>query len=320
MSRVSGFLSLFVLIGIAAFWPAQAGATVSQTTGISLSPFERQIAIQPTEAGTTFDLTLTNHTASPQTLNLTARDFGSLNDTGGVLLEGSNNYTKRYGLVPWLTLGANSVVLQPSESQSVPVTIYNRNTLQPGGHYGAIVASVISPNDQNGNNVAINQQVLSLILVDKVGGEHYDLKLDSINQNGNWFQLPNDITLHFQNPGNVQVVPRGLVKLVSPGGTVVAQGIINTESAFILPQAFRRVYVPLTTIAKVTPLPGLYHLEVQYRYDGITNYATKSYIVSFVDLNLYLSLAVLVIAVAWFIKYRRQKLHAKAEHSVKTNK
>ena len=300
-----------VLTGLLVSWPIGAqAATSNPNTGISLSPFEENISIQPTDAAKTFNLTLTNHTTTLQELDLSAHDFGSLNDTGGVLLEGSNSYTQQYGLVSWLSLGTDTVILRPGESQSVPVTIDNRGSLQPGGHYGAVVASVNSLNDQSGNHVVINQQLLSLILVDKVGGDHYNLKLDSVSQNGNWLHLPNDIVLRFQNPGNVHVVPRGLVKLVSPGGRVVAQGIINSESDFILPESYRQIYVPLTPVAKALPLPGLYHLEVQYRYDGISVYATKNVAVRFINLELGISI-VLVIIVGGRWWFRRKARHKK---------
>lgn len=305
MLKRTSWIVLTTLSWLVVF-PAAATSAATTPKGITLSPPEQQVVIQPTDAAKTFNLTLANHTGSLQELDLTTSDFGSLNDTGGVLLEGSNSYTQHYGLVSWLSLGTDTVILRPAESRSVPVTIYNRNSLQPGGHYGSVVATVNSTlNSQSGNMVAVNQRLLSLILVDKVGGEHFNLKLDGLEQNGNWLRLPNNIKLHFQNPGNVHVVPRGLVKLISPGGTVVAQGIINESSAFILPESFQDVYVPLTSVASAPPLPGLYHLSVQYRYDGITNYATNSYAVHFIDLGLYVLAAVVIVISLGIIYWRR---------------
>lgn len=299
LRRVLAGVGLSLLICLS---PSAASAAAPQQ-GISLSPFEEEIAVQPTDTAKNFNLVLTNHTAHLQELDLKTQDFGSLNDTGGVLLEGSNSYTQRFGLVSWLTLGTDTVILRPGESRSVPVTISNRSDLQPGGHYGAVVASVNSLGDQSGNRVVINQRLLSLILVDKVGGEHFALNLDSVGQNGNWLHLPDDIRLRFENPGNVHVTPRGTVKLVSPGGTVVARGIINEGSAFILPESFRDMYVPLTPVAAAPPLPGLYHLEVDFRYDGLNRYAVKTYRVQFVDLGLYL-VAGLVALIALIVAVR----------------
>ena len=306
-SRVGAAFLLAAVVAATGLLPSAIAIAAAPQQGISLAPFEEEITIQPTDTSKSFDLTLTNHTSHLQELDLKTQDFGSLNDTGGVLLEGSNSYTQRYGLVSWLSLETDTVILRPGETQSVPITVTNRNSLQPGGHYGAVVASVNSLNDQSGNHVVINQRLLSLILVDKVGGDHFALNLDSVGQNGNWLHLPNDIHLRFQNPGNVHVTPRGIVKLVSPGGTVVAQGLINQGSAFILPESFRDLYVPLKTVAKAPPLPGLYHIEVEFRYDGINRYAVKTYPVRFIDLGLFV-VAVIVLIAGIFIwrHYRRR--------------
>ncbi len=274
--------------------------------GITLSPFEQQISLAPDDTTKTFNLLLTNNTNNLQELSISARDFGSLNDTGGVLLEGSKSYTQKYGLTSWLVLGTDTVVLQPGEKRNIPITIENRSSLQPGGHYGAVVVSVTGLNNQKSNQVLINQQLLSLLFVKKIGGEHYDLKLKEVEQNGNWFNLPTTVKLRFQNPGNVHVAPRGLVKLKAPSGKVLAQGIINAESAYILPETFRELYVPLIKVNSSLPLPGAYKVEVDYRYDGLDVVAHKSYLVRYV--NLWLGVLVLLIAVttASIVKGRKK--------------
>jgi len=302
--------SLLLLAGLTLLWPASAAAAGNQPQGISLTPFEQQLTIQPTDPAKTFDVILTNHTKSLQELDLTARDFGSLNDTGGILLEGSNDYSRKYGLASWLSLGTDTVVLQAGETRSLPVTVYNRSSLQPGGHYGAVVASVNSLNGQSGNRVIINQQLLSLILVDKVGGEHFDLKLAGISQNGNWLHLPNTVKLHFLNPGNVHVIPRGTVSLLSPSGSIIARGIINDDSSFVLPETYRDIFVTLTPVSRSFELPGPYHLAVNYRYDGINHYASRQFLVHYVDLKLYALIIVFVALGVWL--YRRSKSKAKS--------
>ncbi len=309
IKRTRILLALLVLGGllIISFGPTAlaAGSSKPSKSGITLSPFEQQLSIAPDDLTRSFNLSLTNNTTTLQELSLTARDFGSLNDTGGVLLEGSNAYSQKYGLASWLALGTDTVVLQPGEKKSVPVTIENRSTLQPGGHYGAVVASVTSLDDQSSNRVVINQQLLSLLLVTKVGGEKYNLKLKDISPNGNWFHLPNTVKLRFQNPGNVHVVPRGTVKLKSPSGKILAEGIINSESAFILPESFRELFVPLNKIAAAPPLPGVYNVEVDYRYDGINAVAIKNYPVRFLSLGTFAGIGVFIVLIFYFLRKRK---------------
>jgi len=300
-----------VAASIAVLMPGLASAAkpiASQKTtgGITISPFLQQLTIQPNDIEKSYNLTLTNSTNSIQELRLSVRDFGSLNETGGVLLEGNSNYTKKYGLTSWLQLGADTVILQPKESREVPVTIQNRTSLQPGGHYAAVVASVKALDELTGNEVAVNQQLMSLVLVNKAGGEHYALRLTDIEQNGNWITLPSVVKLRFQNPGNVHVVPRGTVELKSPGGTVIARGIINSESAFVLPETFREIYVPLEKVANDFPAPGLYRIDVKYRYDGIDKTAEKSEILRFINLQLWCGLAIIVIAVLLISRHSKK--------------
>ena len=307
MKKPSNLLAGTLLSGLLLAVLATSGSVTaaSPPKGISLTPFEQQLTLGSTDGAKSFDIILTNHTDSLQELDLSSRDFGSLNDSGGILLEGHTAYSQRYGLTSWLTLGTDTVVLQPGESRTIPVTVDNRSSLQPGGHYAAVVASVNSLNNQAGNHVVINQQLLSLVLVDKVGGEHFDLKLAGITQNGNWLHLPTTVKLHFQNPGNVHVIPRGTVKLLTPSGTVVSQGIINDDSSFVLPETFRDIYVNLTPVGRALSLPGLYRLEVQYHYDGLNKTASRDFRLRYIDLKLYVVL--LVIAGSGWWLFRRLK-------------
>ena len=295
-------------------WPSAAHAAAKPASNaISLSPFVQNITIESSDSTKSYELELTNNSPNLQEIDLSSHDFGSLNDSGGVLLIGSNDsYSQHYGLTSWLTLETDTVVLSPGESRQVLVSVNNRPDLQPGGHYGAVVATVKSLDDTSGNHVVINQQLLSLVLVDKQGGEHFDLALASVEQNGNWLHLPNDIKLHFSNPGNVHVTPRGKVLLRNPAGTTVAQGVINTESAYILPASFRDLYVKLTPTSRALPLPGVYHLEVSYRYDGLSVAATKRYAVHFISLKLYAIIATIVIVIIVLLKRRRKRSKSRA--------
>lgn len=287
---------------------------------ISLSPFLQNITVSESDTTKSFNLELTNHSPNVQELDLTTRDFGSLNETGGILLEGStDNYSQHYGLTSWLTLETDTVVLQPGEARTILVSINNRQDLQPGGHYAAVVAGVKSLDDQTGNHVAINQQLLSLILVDKQGGDHYDLKLKSVEQNGNWLHLPDDIKLQFQNPGNVHVVPRGQVLLKNPAGRVIARGIINSESAYVLPASLRDLYVRLIPVGRSLPLPGIYHVEVDYRYDGIDQTASKSFAVRFINLKLYAVIIAIGLSGFWYIRKRQNGSRKRSQKSHETS-
>jgi len=245
-------------------------------TGIELSPVTKEIVLQPEDTQKTLSVLIKNRTRLTKQLDITARDFGSLNETGGVLFTGSTGYTEKYGLASWLTLETSSIVLEPGAERKVLVTVDNRESLGPGGHYGAILVSVNDKDSSSGNQVAVQQEISSLVFVNKTGGAKFDLKLDSFSLNSSAFRLPNTVKLRFHNPGNVHVVPRGTAQLKNASGKIVAQGIINEESAYILPESYRQLITELRPVGRPLNLPGKYHLEVAYRYDGLSAVAVRS--------------------------------------------
>ncbi|MBC7546803.1 hypothetical protein H7171_03600 [Candidatus Saccharibacteria bacterium] len=300
-------LLLGVIIGglITLGWPTTA-VSAAPLQGITLSPFLQPVEINPGDTSKTFTLTITNNMLSAQQLHLSPQDFGSLNDSGGILFAGNAEYSQKYGLTSWLTLATNSVLLEPGESKAVDVTIDNRSSLQPGGHYGAVIASIDSESIKGSNNVQISQQLTSLILVTKHGGEHFDLSLKDIAPNGNWLHLPNTVRLRFQNPGNVHVIPRGVVSLKNSAGQVVARGVINDDSNYVLPETYRQIYVKLTPVKTGIQLPGPYTVSVDYRYDGLAVTRNKTIGLRFAGLKIYL-VFILIVGLLIVVGFRRYK-------------
>ena len=87
------------------------------------------------------------------------------------------------------------------------------------------------------------------------------------------FYFPKTVKLRFGNNGNTHVVPRGKVEIKNKQGEIVAQGIINGDSGKVLPESFRVLEVPMRRI-KHWNWPGVYSLEVSYRYDGLDSFST----------------------------------------------
>ncbi|MDB5176263.1 MAG: exported protein of unknown function [Candidatus Saccharibacteria bacterium] len=298
-------LVVMAAVPVTTVFAASTPNTVPVASGIAISPFLQKVTINQADAQKVFTVTLTNNTHFTQEVALSARDFGSLNETGGILFQGENDYTQKYGLTSWISLESTSVVLEPSASKSVLVTVQNRLSLQPGGHYGAIIASINNRDPTSGNKVSVQQELTSLVFVNKLGGARYDLRLKTITWNGNLFTLPSTVTLRFQNPGNVDVIPRGQVKLKNAGGRVVAQGIINDDSSFVLPESYRQMYVPLQRLAAspVEP-PGPYSISVSYRYDGLDRTVTRTEHFIYASAALWL----LVIIIAGVVSIKRKSL------------
>lgn len=277
---------------------------------VTIAPFLQQVQINPTDGVKNFNVDVTNDSQAALSFHLSVVDFGSLDETGGLVFAGSNasSLTKKYGLASWLQLAVSDLNLAPSQTAKVTATIVNDVSLQPGGHYAAIITSVNNWSAPAKNRINIKQELSALILATKTGGDKYDLHLDSLHYGSNWWRLPSQVTLRFYNPGNVHVVPRGLVKLIAPNGQVVSEGVINDASSFVLPETYRQIPVELRSVGHSGWRPGLYHIRVDYRYDGINRYASKTFAVHFLNLSSLLLIAVvLAVATRLAIKIQRRK-------------
>jgi hypothetical protein len=311
MSRLSR-ISRYLALAAAALVTAALGvvtlgvpAAFAQDSPVTLSPAFQDITIAKDESQKSFELKVINGSDTDVDYRLSALDFKSLNETGGVAFIGENptKLEQKYGLASWLILETNQITIPAHGTTRVKVIIDNRESLSPGGHYGAVLLTRTNlPSATGADQVKLNQVLSSLLLVKKTGGEVYGFKLAGQQPNGDLWSLPDITTLRFQNTGNVHVVPRGAVKLVDPLGRVVKQGIINAESGNILPESFRRYESSLTDLG-VVPVPGWYHLQVSYRYDGSDTLTIANY--GFFWLG-WLWVAVLIIVPIWIIISVRQ--------------
>jgi hypothetical protein len=305
MLRLRNLLFVGTILSLMAAFVAQAYSQSPKT--ITIQPFLQDLTILPSQPKKDFSFQLINNTASPASFKLSAVDFGTLDDTGGLIFAGasSSQLIQKYGLANWISLASQNVNLQPSQKITVIGAIENRADLAPGGHYAAILITSTSAQPKAGQtNVSLKPIVSALILAKKIGGERYDLHLDSLSTNGNWFSLPSVVDLRFKNPGNIHVVPRGIVKLIDSRGNVVKQGIINQESRYILPERHRILSVPLSKIGKASLLSTGYKLQVDYRYDGINKYARKTMQVHYAAPIFILGLILIVVAI-WLLWHRR---------------
>ncbi len=258
----------FVLAGLGFAFLCPTYALAGET-GLTVTPVFQEVTLATDEAEARFSITLTNQTDGPLVLRPSVVDFGSLDESGGVAFLGaSDNLVRKYSLASWMRPEKDIVSLEVGESEDLRVVIENRESLSPGGHYGAVLFTIGNEEgDAKENVVAVNQLLSVLVFAKKEGGEIYRLNLlDRTWERSLLFGL-SQTSLRFQNEGNVHIVPRGIVTLTDPLGRIVEKGVINTESGLVLPES-QRTFV--TKLSLVTPLliPGRYTLRTDYRYDG----------------------------------------------------
>ena len=267
---------------------------------VTIAPFLQTVQILENDQTKPLDITLSNTSKQTQTFHLAVLDFGALNETGGVAFASSDASTliKKFGLSTWLKLENDIITLKAGEKAKVGAAVVNDGSMSPGGHYGAVIATADRPDGSNSNLVNIKQRLSALIMATKIGGEKYDLSLNKTDFKTSWWHLPTSVVLRFKNTGNVQVVPRGTVKLIAPGGKVVSQAAINEGSGFILPETYRQIPVELKPAARPFWQPATYQMQVLYRYDGLDQFAVKNYNVHFINIPVFLCFGLLVLVVA----------------------
>jgi hypothetical protein len=287
--------------------PKTAAADSAAPTGITVSPAFQQVSIDSSELAQPVSFTIINNKTTPQTISLSAQDFNSLSETGGLLFVGANptQLQKKYGLAQWLQLPQKSLTLQPKQSVKITANILNLPSLSAGGHYGALMIGLDNGGKQaSGNGVSLHPVASSLLFVTKIGGDTHKLSLANVYVKRSMLRLPGSVTLRFHNDGNTHLIPRGSVSLYDGRQRLISKGIINQDSGIILPGTFRRYSVYLSSVHRPL-LPGHYTLNVDFRFDGISQY--RRYSTSFFSIpRLARTIEVLIVLViltviAWWI-------------------
>lgn len=260
-----------LLLALSVVMPGRSvAAQANQPEAITIQPFLQEVSIESGQRQPSFFVEVFNNTPSLYSFTAQAVDFGSLDETGGVLFAGSQSseLVKKYGLAKWLVIENSRQSLAAGQKVRIKVKIDNRSDLSPGGHYAAIILSGDKGRrDAAEVNVSLQKNISALIFAKKTDGALFGLELNQITPNSNFLRKASQVKLEFFNPGNVHVVPRGEVKIIGPFNKLVGRGIINAESAIVLPETKRVLNVPIQSTGSAI-LPGVYRLEASFRYDG----------------------------------------------------
>lgn len=243
----------------------------AETKDFSLSPLFHEVVLESGDTEKEVTVEISNRTGLDAEFFLSAVDFGTLDESGGVaFLGGSGDFERRYGLASWMRLPTERMILPAGATEAISIVIENKESLSPGGHYGAVAFQLENPFGERLSEslVAVRSSFASLFFVKKTGGEVARLEYADIQNIGrDRLGVPEKISLRFRNSGNIHLVPRGIVTVRDMRGRTVREGIINEDSGRILPESYRTYGVSLKKIASAF-LPGRYTVSIEYRYDG----------------------------------------------------
>ncbi len=315
-----GLVLFVLLLGVVVASSSSTQATTSGTpaakasNGVTFSPTQKEVVVSSGLLEAVTNVTVTNNTGKSLIGTVRLVDFKTLKETGGLLFSQAGVPIDKYGLANWMALANGDAINVPDgQSRDIKVNIMNRSDLAPGGHYGAVVISLNTTIASSGQKANFKQELVSLLLVKKLGGERYGLNLESLSADSNR-DIPKSVGLRFKSTGNVHVTPRGYAQVTDPRGKLVAKGIINPESTIILPETSRQFITSLSSVAD-SKLPGRYKITAYYRYDGQDQFSTRTVYINrfvwspFLIVGMILTGTVVLLVMLKLLHNRRKNKH-----------
>lgn len=296
MALLRFFFGLFFFL----FFPVQIYAQTQN--GISVSPAYQEVELKSEQAQVEFSYT----NLSDETLQLSFRAIDLKPEDNGQL----NLFRNLQGIYPYhlanyLSLSSDSLTLEPKSSQKISVRVNNREDLSPGGHYGAILSSLVPLTDEVKN---IQAAVSPVVIVRKTSGEIKDFRLQDLKiDSASIVKFPQSVLLQFENIGNVHLQPRGLVTITDIFGQTVLQVPINEESSYLFPDTKREFRVKLQKTSTYWPIMK-YWVTAQGSDMEETVYFDKNQVFIYIQPLVILVLLGFLAILAIIIKRHRNKI------------
>jgi hypothetical protein len=284
-------------------------AATPSSNDVGVSPAITNLVLRPGQNSISYQATLTNNSSDTLSVNTKTEDFTSygLNATLAFLPASQSGV---HELADSLSTANKDLLIPPHTSSNETVTVSNANSLQPGGHYAAVLFEVNSLNkDGTSSTVSIHRTLASLVFLSTRTQGTYKIRLLPVKQGIAWFQLPKSTSLVFSNTGNVQTEPRGYIVITNPRGKLVSKSIINSGSALILPGTARLLPTPLTSTS-LFMWPGRYTMYVYYQYDGASNFQVMTQHFIYVNVLFCLFVLIILVFIGWCFRryvFRRKK-------------
>jgi hypothetical protein len=236
--------------------------SVNAASGVTVTPSIARLDLSVDKPE--IEIFYTNNTNTDLELDFSSQDFNGLSDGLKInFLQPSDAQNYHYSLSSWLTFNQKSLPLAAGEQGSVKVSI-DKDKLPPGGHYAAVLATILQPN--NTNRMQVQQVLSSLLFVRTSTGQETDQAvINNFQPESNFWQTPEKMLLRFQNSGNTDLIPYGEVEIKDPFNKKIGHGILNEGSFVVLPETIRRFDIPVKFSGTVW-LPGIYSAELKLHY------------------------------------------------------
>ncbi len=147
-------------------------------------------------------------------------------------------------LSEWLVLPTEGVKIAPFQSGNIEFIVAVPETVEPGGHYAAILIGTSPPAEEfSGATIKVASLLGSLLMLN-VGGEVVEQgQIREFSTNKNIYgEAKVQFRVRFQNQGNVHIQPQGEIRITDMRGNQKGQIKINHQTEFgnVLPGDIRR--------------------------------------------------------------------------------
>ena len=175
-----------------------------------------------------------NGTDADLPVHLGGFDIGPQDEEGHATVEGEDATNS---LKAWLKPAYPDLNVAPKQEITLPFSLDIPANVDPGSHWGALLA-ITAPAAQS-NGAAVNVRTGVILLVHVLGPVTEKLVLESVSVPRFAESPPIPIEARFRNEGTVHEAPQGTIEVRNLFGSVVATGTLPVRN--VLPGVVRRI-------------------------------------------------------------------------------
>lgn len=265
---------LFVcILFLSPFFSASVYAQEEQLS-ITIAPPLLQLNLQPGETWSS-GISVVNNNRYDTTLYARPVLFKPSGEHGKpVFIDPSGSrdmsqYPDESTLAGWVTVPQNGFTIVREQTYTLPITITVPEDAEPGGHYAAVLIGNEAPEGTvEGGTVNVTSSVAALIFLSVAGEVHEDGRIrDFVTEKSVYEDARAELSLRFENQGNVHVLPQGNIVIYNMFGK--ERGIIPVNHqqnyGMVLPGSIRKYSFSWTADAGIWDI-GRYRAEATIHY------------------------------------------------------
>jgi hypothetical protein len=270
---------------------------LAQGTALGISPVNFELTGNPGDVIINQIKIFNSSEDSSIGIKMEVEDITPQGEIGHVVTEPVEKDT--YSLAGWIKTDPEEFILEPRTQGFITFTISIPENAEPGGHYGAVLASTKSIAGPGPTGAAITQRVGTLVLLSVSGEVKEELTVKDFSAPGYSEYGPVPFIIRFENKGTVHVKPRGFVTITNWLGKKIAD--IEFPQQNVLPGAVRKIDASwdkkwLWGIKYTATLNGSY---------GVSNIPFSPEVITFWAFSWKIGLGILVLLMLLILSRRR---------------